>query len=97
MAEIGSQVNMERKERIISHKERSEVGTPLPLSNEVYIKQFFSAMDIFIVPRMELEMRSVGISLRPRPGSVVLDLDQIDFSGAINAYNWPLRANSTKV
>ena len=61
-------------------------GTSLPLSNEEYVRKFFSALDILIVPRMELETRSVGFFPTPSPGSVVLDPDQIVFSGAINGY-----------
>ena len=43
-----------------------------------------SAMDNFVVPRMELVMRSVGISSVPNLSSEALDRDRRDFSGDTN-------------
>ena len=94
--ESGSQVDMQTLEKNISHKLRSEVENVAAVETSVY-EAILSAMDNLVISRMELAMRSVGISSACNPSSAVCDPDEKDFSGITNGLQMTAssRFNST--
>ena len=72
---------MQTFDEFISDKVGSEIKTAVASVETKAHNAIFSAMDIFVDLRMELAMRSVGMSLTNNSNFVVLDIDQRGFSG----------------
>ena len=84
IAESDSQFDMQTLEKIISDMVRSEVENVVVAVDTRVNEVILSAMGILFVPRMELAMRSIGISLATNLSTVVLDPDHRYFSGDKN-------------
>ena len=85
-AESGFQVKMQTLEKNICDKVTSEVENVVATVETRVYEAILSAMDNFVVRRMELAMRSIGIFSARIASSVVLDPNQRDFSGDTNGF-----------
>ena len=72
---------MQTLENGMCDKVKSEVKDAVATVETRVHEAILSAMDNLVAGRMELAMRSVGVSSVPSPSSDVLDPDQKEFSG----------------
>ena len=75
-----SQVNLQKRENIISDKVRCELDNAVPTVGTRVHYVILSPMDNLVFHRVELEIRSSNASSTCNPSSAVLDPDQRDFS-----------------
>ena len=66
-AESGSEVGMQTLEKNISDNARSQAENVVATTETRVLEAILSAMDILVVPKMELAMKSVGFASTRNP------------------------------
>ena len=85
-----SQISMQTLEKSSAEKMGCEVHNIVATVKARLHDAIWFTRDILVIPRIEFDINSASTSLTRYPSSIVLSLDQRDFSGTQMAYEWPL-------